>query len=119
METNEKVNPIIIHDKRNGRDYTLEFNRETIKFAENRGFKMEDLADFPMSKTPEFFWYAFRMHHPSVSLQQAERLLDDLGGVGGLDEAVGIRLGELWAAPFKSLKDDGGEEKNGEVTVEL
>lgn len=115
MAEKEHVKPIIIHDAENDKDYTLEFNRDTIKFAEGRGFRLQDVDDYPMSKIPEFFWYAFRMHHPSFSLNQAEKMLERMGG---MSEAVGRRLGELWAAPFESLNPDG-DEKNVSVTVEL
>ena len=111
----ENVKPVIIHDNENDRDYTLEFSRDTIKFAEGRGFKLQDVDDFPMSKIPEFFWYAFRMHHPSVSLNQAEKLLERMGG---LNEALARRLGELWAVPFSTLNPNG-DEKNLTVTVDL
>ena len=116
MEEKEKIMPIILHDIENGKDYTLEFNRDTIKFAEQRGFKLADVDNFPMSKIPEFFWYAFRMHHPNVSQNQAEKLLDR---IGGMNEAIGRRLGELWAAPFEALNPGNGEGKNSSVTVEL
>lgn len=111
----ENVKPIILHDNDNDRDYTLEFSRDTIKFAEGRGFKLQDVDDFPMTKIPEFFWYAFRMHHPSVSLNQAEKLLERMGG---LNEALARRLGELWAVPFSTLNPNG-DEKNLTVTVDL
>lgn len=111
----ENVKPVIIHDNDNDRDYTLEFSRDTIKFAEGRGFKLQDVDDFPMTKIPEFFWYAFRMHHPSVSLNQAEKLLERMGG---LNEALARRLGELWAVPFSTLNPNG-DEKNLTVTVDL
>ena len=112
----DRVKPVIIHDTENNRDYTLEFNRDTVKFAENRGFRIADVDNFPMTKIPEFFWYAFRMHHPSVSLGQAEKLLER---AGGLSEALGRRLGELWAIPFEALSPEDGDEKNVTVTVEL
>lgn len=112
----EQVKPIVIHDTENNRDYTLEFNREAIKFAEGRGFKLEDVDNYPMSKIPEFFWYAFRMHHPSFGLNQAEKMLDRMGG---MSEALGKRLGELWAVPFETLTHNDGDEKNVTVTVEL
>ena len=115
-EISERVKPIILHDHENNRDYTLEFNRDTIKFAEGRGFKLSDVDNYPMTKVPEFFWYAFRMHHPSVSLSQAEKLLDRLGG---MNEALGRRLGELWAAPFEALAPEDGDEKNATVTMDL
>ena len=44
-ETNEnvseRVNPIIIRNEDTGDEYTLEFNRESIRFAEQRGFDIE------------------------------------------------------------------------------
>ena len=115
MGSEQTVKPVIIHDKETGRDYTLEFNRDALKFAEQRGFKVRDIDDYPMSKTPEFFWYAFRMHHPSVSLQQAESIYNRMGG---MSEALGQRLGELWVVPFNTLNPEG-DEKNASVTVEL
>lgn len=114
---NENVKPIIIRDKEHNKEYTLEFNRESIKFAEQRGFMLADVDRFPMTKLPEFFWYAFRMHHPSVSLNQAEKIMNQIGGI---NEAVGRRLGELWAVPYESLNPtDDGDEKNATMTVEL
>ena len=117
MAENERPNPVIIHDTENGKDYTLEFDRDAIKFAESRKFRIEDVDDYPMTKVPEFFWYAFRMHHPSVSLAQAEKLLDRLGG---MNEALSVRLGELWVVPYKAMAPKEEEErKNLGVTVDL
>lgn len=113
---NSSVKPIIIRDNEHNKEYTLEFNRDTVKFAEQRGFVLADVDRFPMTKLPEFFWYAFRMHHPSFSLGQAEKLLDRMGG---MSDALGRRLGELWAVPYESLNSNDGDEKNGAVTVEL
>ena len=115
-EVAERVRPIIIRDAEHNKEYTLEFNRDTIKFAEQRGFMLADVDRFPMTKLPEFFWYAFRMHHPSVSLNQAEKLLERMGGI---NDAVGRRLGELWAIPYEALNPTDGDEKNVSVTVEL
>ena len=112
----ERVKPIIIHDVDNGIDYTLEFNRETIKFAESRGFSMADVDRYPMTKLPELFWYAFRMHHMNVSRQKTDKIFfEDLGG---LSEEVGTRLGELYAVPYNALNGKGTG-KNSKVTVEL
>lgn len=112
----ERVRPIKLHDPDNGDEFVLEFNRESVKFAESRGFKIEDVGDFPMTKIPEFFWFAFRMHHPRISKEQAERILyDDLGGV---PEGLIEQLGKLYLAPFEALQSNG-DEKNGRMTVEF
>ena len=117
-EINEQVKPIIIHDAENGIDYTLEFNRETIRFAEARGFDIDEVSKYPMSKLPELFYYAFRMHHKNVSREKTDRILfDDLGG---MPNGMAERLGALYAAPFEALTNSNeGKTKNSKVTVEF
>lgn len=115
-ERKEQVKPIIVKDNENNKEYTLEFNRDSIKFAEQRGFVLADVDRFPMTKLPEFFWYAFRMHHQYISLNQAEKILERMGG---MSDAVARRLGELWAIPYEALNPTDGDEKNVSVTVEL
>lgn len=117
-EVNEQVKPIIIHDAENQIDYTLEFNRESIRFAEARGFDIDDVGKYPMSKLPELFYYAFRMHHKNVSREKTDRILfDDLGG---MPSGMAERLGALYAAPFEALTNgDGSKAKNSKMTVEF
>lgn len=110
----ERVKPIIIRDKKNNREYTLEFDRDSVRFAESRGFKLEDVDTYSMTKVPEFFWYAFRMHHKSVALNQAEELLKEIGGI---NEAIAKRLVELWVQTYDALGNE--ETKNPDLTVEL
>ena len=117
-EVNEQVKPIIIHDGENGIDYTLEFNRESIRFAEARGFDIDDVGKYPMSKLPELFFYSFRMHHKNVSKEKTDRILfDDLGG---MPSGMAERLGALYAAPFEALTNGNeGKAKNSKMTVEF
>ena len=110
----ERVKPIIIKDKKNKREYTLEFDRDSIRFAESRGFKLEEVDEYVMTKVPEFFWYSFRMHHKSVALNQAEEILKE---IGGFNEAIAKRLVELWIQTYDSLGSE--ETKNPDMTVEL
>lgn len=44
----ERVKPIILRME-DGTEYTLEFSRETVRFAEGRGFVIDDVAKFPMT----------------------------------------------------------------------
>lgn len=110
----ERVKPIVIKDKENKREYTLEFNRDSVRFAENRGFKLEDVDQYTMTKVPEFFWYAFRMHHMNVSLSQAEEILKQ---IGGLTTPIAQRLVQLWVQTYESLGNE--ETKNPNMAVEL
>ena len=117
-EVTERVKPIIIHDPDKGMDYVLEFDRETVKFAEARGFDIADVERFPLTKIPELFFYAFRMHHKNISRANTDKILfDDLGG---LPEGAAERLGALYAVPFESLSNNGeGSKGNPKMTVEL
>lgn len=117
-EINEQVKPIIIHDEENGVDYTLEFNRESVRFAEARGFDIEDVGRYPMTKLPELFYYAFRMHHKNISREKTDRILFE--ELGGLPDGAAERLGALYAAPFEALASKDGEKaKNPKMTVEM
>ena len=116
-EINEQVKPIILHDEENSIDYTLEFNRETIRFAEARGFDINDVARYPMTKLPELFFYAFRMHHKNVSREKTDRILfDDLGG---MPDGMAERLGALYSVPFEALASGEEKAKNSRMTVEF
>ena len=113
----EEVKPIIIHDEEKGIDYTLEFNRDTVRFAEARGFDIDDVGKFPLTKLPELFFYAFRMHHPNIARANTDKILfEDLGG---LPEGAVERLGALYAIPLKALSGKENKAKNPKVTVEL
>lgn len=112
-----KIKPIVIKNK--DEEYTLEFNRESIKFAEARGFKIEDVSNFPMTKLPELFFYAFRMHHKNVAREKTDKILFE--ELGGIPEGLLERLAELYAQPFEALTivEDGEERKNSKWSVEM
>ena len=120
MATEERVKPIILHDNEMNVDYTPEFNRESVLFAEARGFDIEDVGKFPLTKIPELFFYAFRMHHPKMARNQTDKILFDV--LKGLPEGAAERLGALYSVPFEALngkKNNDGEEGNPRMTVEL
>ena len=111
----KNVKPIIVKDDETGLEFELEFTRESVRFAESRGFKVSEVADYPMTKIPELWYYAFRAHHKNLPRAKTDALLDGLGGIpNGLLE----RLGELYAAPFEALTD-GQTDENPRVTVTL
>ena len=119
-EVNERIRPIVITDNETNEKYTLEFNRESIQFAEARGFDLDDVSKYPMSKIPELFFYAFRMHHMNVSRQKTNKIFfEGLGGHSNLPEGFVERLFMLYSEPFNGMKDEEGESKNPTMTVEM
>lgn len=114
----ERVNPLRVIDNDSGVAYELDFSRESIRFAENRDFELGDVTKFPVTKIPEFFYYAFRKNHKNVSRRQTDDLLD---AMGGLTTPVVERLIQLYnqAGLAHVLTSEEDAAKNSKVTVEL
>lgn len=118
-EINERVKPIILRDTESGVEYTLEFNRESVVFAEQRGFNLDSIDKYPMTMIPALFFYSFRMHHRNVSREKTDKFIFDVwGGIGNLPDGLLERLVMLYAEPFNGTKTDD-EAKNSKLTVEL
>ena len=112
----EKINPFRLTTA-DGKVYTLEFSRESVKFAESRGFDISELTKFPHTNIPALWFYAFRMNHKNMSRAQTDGLLEELGGLTP-DEIE--RLVRLYNAPAESLiLVEGNGRKNSKMTVEL
>lgn len=115
----DKITPIRITDKESGEVYELDFNRESVSFAERNGFKLEDVADFPATKVKEIFFYAFRAHHKKMSRGQTDKILEEK--LHGLTPAILERLIELYqqAVVSNNIQDEDELAENPLVTVEL
>ena len=48
IDMKDRVNPARVTDHDTGTVYELDFTRESVKFAENRGFKVDELTVFPV-----------------------------------------------------------------------
>ena len=57
-----------------GRDYTLEFNRRTVKAMESSGFKVD--TDLPLTMVLDLFRGAFQMHHRKLPPDTIEKIWD-------------------------------------------
>ena len=58
---------VITHD---GKDYTLEFNRRTVRQMEANGFVVN--TDKPMTMVLDLFHGAFAMHHRNIQRDKTE-----------------------------------------------
>lgn len=113
----KRVKPLLVKDPETGEEYTLEFSRESVKFAEQRKFNLSELTNFPATNIPALWFYAFRKNHRDVAREKTDRLLENLGG---LTAAELERLVILYNQPVASLViTDPSERKNSKITVEL
>lgn len=118
VDIQDRVQPMRVSDNKIGVSYELDFSRDSVRFAENRGFEIDTVVKFPVTKIPELFYYAFRKNHKNVAKSQTDALLERLGG---LTSQMLERLIQLYnqAALTHIIASDEDIEKNTEVTVEL
>ena len=106
-------------DNETGENYILEFNRDTVKWAEQRGFDPDMVTKFPMTVGADFFFYAFRMHHKNIARDKTDKILFDV--LGGINETTGkifARLMELYYETYSTFSDEEAE-SNPRMAVEL
>lgn len=118
-EANE-IRPITLNDAERGKKYTLDFDAESVTFAQQRGFNINEWDVKPMVVFPQLFMYSFRKNHQNVSANVIQSLWDELKE-GGLPKGMMERLMLLYNKPIECMLvgDDENETKNSNVTVEL
>ena len=114
----DRVRPVRLVGE-NGSEYILDFSRDGVRFAEQRGFKPDEVLDFPATKIPELFFYAFRKNHKNMAKNQTDKILEE--ELGGMTEALLTRLMQLYnqAALTHVVVTDEEAAKNARKTVEL
>lgn len=115
----DRVDSIKLTDERTGMVYELDFNRESVMFAEDRGFQLSDVQKYPVSKLPELFYYSFRAHHRTVSKANTDKFLERLGGlsVSVIERLILLYNQATLANNIVETTEEMG--KNGEMAVEL
>lgn len=117
VEQKTKVEPMILTIPDTGESYTLEFSRESIRFAEQRKFNIQELTLYPETNIPALFFYAFRKNHPNVARSKTDEILREYMG-GGLSVEEIERLLQLYNEPISTLISTE-EIKNRKATVSL
>lgn len=115
----ERVSPVKLTDHNTDITYTLDFSRDSIRFAEQREFTLEKAFAHPVSGMRELFYISFRMHHKNVALEKIDKFIERWGG--GVPEALVGRLVQLFqqAQSANSIVSDEDAEKNSGLTLEL
>ena len=114
---NELVQPIKILDKEGNLKYLLDFNRASVKYAEMRGFKLDNMEGLSMSAMEDLFHYSFRAHQPKMTKAETDKILYD--ELHGFKEGMIERLVELYLQPFNTLMQAEDTAKNSTMTVEF
>ena len=94
--------------KVDGKDYTLEFTRNTVIDTERMGFSLNKIGDQPVGMTDILWKGAFLAHHDTLTIGEVEALYEKIDKHGLLDALI-----ELYRAPIESLfEEDEGNSKN-------
>lgn len=89
-----------------GKHYTLEYCRKTVKMMEDAGFKLSDLVDRPMSFVPVLFAGAWRMHHPG----QKQELIDEVYAALEDKRDMLEQLTDMFNEPYETLFEEPEDE---------
>ena len=90
-----------------GKEYTLEYTRRTVKQMEDEGFVAADIDSKPMSLLPALFAGAFKAHHKFVKREVIDRIFDAMPDKEGLVN----KLAEMYSDPIRSLLEEPAEGK--------
>ena len=89
-----------------GKEYTLEYTRESIKQMEREGFVASDIATKPMNTLPQLFAGAFKAHH---KFDTKQKQIDEIFSMFKSKNALIEKLAEMYAEPLEELMDDSDE----------
>lgn len=90
------------------KDYTLEYNRQTIKLMESQGFVLEEVTSKPATMLPQLFAGAFMKNHRGLKRNLIDEMLDETKDKNGLMQV----LMEMYAETLSSLIEDNPDAGN-------
>ena len=91
-----------------GKQYTLEYTRDTVRSMERSGFNVNQITDKPLTTIPTLFRGAFMAHHPKIRTATIDAIF---AAMPNKTDLLG-KLAEMYAEPIDTLLDEpeeGGE----------
>ena len=89
-----------------GKEYTLEYTRESIKQMEREGFVASDITTKPMTTLPQLFAGAFKAHH---KFDTKQKQIDEIFSMFKSKNALIEKLAEMYSEPLEELMEDSDE----------
>ena len=97
-----------------GQDYTLEYDRMSVKLLEQAGFNLEEYIAKPMNNIELAFAAAFIKHHPKVSQETMDKIYKSCPNKNQLIATLSNMIDEC----YRSLTDEPEGDDVGKVTWE-
>lgn len=95
--------------KANGKEYILEYDRETITYIEKMGFSLEKYSSQPMTMYPLLFKGAFYKHHKFMKEQEKEELYNNIRNRSKLMNALVEMVGEAYEELVKDNEEGNAD----------
>ena len=92
----------------NEKDYTLEYNRQSVRMMESQGFVLEQISTKPVTMIPMMSQGAFIKNHRGMKRALIDEIYDEVADKSGLLNA----LMEMYAETLSSLTDENEVEGN-------
>lgn len=93
-----------------GKDYTLEYNRNSVALIERQGFCIDELAKKPALMLPMAFEGLFYKNHKSVTRETIEKIYEKMTNKEALMKTIADMLNET----YTSLQSEP-DEKEGNI----
>lgn len=98
----------ITHD---GVEYTLEFDRTTIKMLENAGFKYDEFLEKPMTNIELAFTAAFIKNHSKMKQVEIEEIYNELPNKQEFVPLLGKMISDFYDSLLAEPEDNSGNTK--------
>ena len=92
----------------NEKDYTLEYNRQSVRMMESQGFVLEQISMKPVTMIPMMFQGAFIKNHRGMKRALIDEIFNEVADKSGLLNA----LMEMYAETLSELTDEKEVEGN-------
>ena len=99
--------------KYGGKEYVLEFTRQSVEEMERRGFVVEEVLTKPLTVLPNLFAGAFIANHRFTKRKVINEIFNHIDDKGGLLDA----LAEMYSLVIDEFTDEL-EKKNKNLTWE-
>lgn len=100
-----------IEFKYEGEDYTLEYNRDAVKFMESEGLQIDEIKSKPLTMIEILWQGAFFKNHRKEKIDKIQKIYDSIGNKSELHNA----LSEMFYETYSILigdNEDADKTKN-------
>lgn len=106
---------INLTDPVTGQGYTLEFDRDSVVYAESIGFSITRVRDAVATDMTTLFRASFHKHHPGITKDDAYAIWDRIPGKQELFEV----LMDMFQEPFNALIEEPSEGDSKNVSWQV